>query len=469
MKPFAHQSFQKLEVLSPRAHQALFKSAKGTLQDYAEISSSPTVENIGFIGKSARRTFLDVYQNFVRNYHPGTSEDKISKIITEFRNNPVLLTSNHTQLDINPMNLYPTIFLKMVSDVIETEGIPTLSGTVVKFQDALNGIQDKHQPNRKRRFGADIIYVNEYPINVTATSDSHNPFSYSQGRHMHASGVRSDVIGEKVHFHIDFSDIGAECSEKAERCLRRLRENLRSIKDQDTFAQLIQEGNKVIWEKYFESAQSGKIPISLESAFDREVSAQFILNKDLPFYEIFSSYDGVKKLKEIGLKTINNLKAEKILKDTTNFFWDIRNKKIKPLLLTETGFKTKDNIVIPFDPKTIAQYLRKGSISPSLFMQHAAFILARIKTFGGNFQIGYSGVIRAILSNYLRESGKIAESVLLHQQDYNRLGAPINDWTEYFDIDGGTTFEAFSEKYRNMPLVKASDNFSGIINSRLSL
>jgi hypothetical protein len=447
----------------------------------------------------AERLLFDAYERSVREFFgringyrqiknsPLYDESTIDAAVQEFRQSPVFLTTPHTELDTNPLELYPKALYLMGAKAAGQRFLPMRSSSVVKMLDKAHGLSDPDNPGSSNmQFGPNIVR-NPGGGRVLVLAQAGRPIGNKKAEKLSVCGVHSTNepdIAFVLRNHPNSINNSGSANLRA--FAEYVYEELRGIPAQSSALDAFSLGNHVLWQKVFRPS-GDTVPIQLDNRFDRMLCASHLRHKDSILRHILTNYENASLLQGIGRKILEEYNAIDLYPDGnfspspqylskgTDFFWDTRGPEIRAMRLNrDSGKLLSASKSRPYsicvDPDIIAGQLEAGNISPSLFMIFAPLALAQCKTAGGNMQIAYQPWIRKILSGYAREIGEGQLADILIESQHNEWAAPIWNWTEFFDLlgqlcpDSPESFnvDILTNHYRNQTVAEASCNFNNL-------
>lgn len=179
-------------------------------------------------------------------------------------------------------------------------------------------------------------------------------------------------------------------------------------------------------------------PLLMNDYFSSLLVANHVLDEQGIIYKlIFSTYFR-SKLKQI-IHSMQQNKHHLFLKQGTEYFWGVRDNKIRALKITDNYFLEESKnpnkqLKIRLDSQSLYQALINGVLIPNIFLSFLVLsLLPQIRVLGGTRQIAYFPLIQKIFNELLDPN--IQEEQELRQEILNN---DLNAWGTNF-IQGETT------------------------------
>lgn len=166
-------------------------------------------------------------------------------------------------------------------------------------------------------------------------------------------------------------------------------------------------------------------------------------------------------------------KQHLFLKPSTDYFWGLRDNKIRRLKITNNCLQEdiaehNKPIKIPMESGAICEALNSGILLPNIFLSFLVLsLLPQIRVIGGTRQIGYFPLIQEIFSRLL-DTDVFEENELLQELKENDLSAwgtnfiqdevtPL-EWLGY--LPKGKEFSILSKHYCDMSIAEVTKELS---------
>lgn len=140
-----------------------------------------------------------------------------------------------------------------------------------------------------------------------------------------------------------------------------------------------------------------------DDALTASVTATYLDNDDTVLSRLLFDVRARARLEEVMASTLARGPGRLILRDTTQYFWGVRDGRIRPLRIDGSVLRERDNrarVVVPYTAKDVAGALRAGIVYPNLFVGFLALsILPRVRVLGGSSQLIYMPLISTICAD----------------------------------------------------------------------
>lgn len=335
--------------------------------------------------------------------------------ISEFDRYPILQTGPHCQLYVNEIDFNAVLMSWMGSQIHQ-----------VKHAFILNSVTRTIQWGKRQ--GPAWLELKKY--------DEINLFNLTP-KQMSKLSVCTPYPG--LTYFIDHFTKYCMQSDSCEK--KGLEKLLLSIepKEYDGFIQAFTSSNKKLLMQC-DSDQEIQ-PLIMNDHFTSILVAEHLTNQEEIIYQLIFSPEKRKKLKQL----VNSLTHEKhhvFLKQGTEYFWGVRDNKIRALkiegdFLKEETKNLNKQLKIPLDHQSIRLALIDGLLIPNIFLSFLVLsLMPQIRVLGGTRQIAYLPLIQKIFIELLNP-----EILLEHELRQELLGNDLNAWGTNFIRDETTPLE----------------------------
>ncbi|WP_454784788.1 hypothetical protein [Legionella sp. WA2024007413] len=182
-------------------------------------------------------------------------------------------------------------------------------------------------------------------------------------------------------------------------------------------------------------------PVILNDNFTSLLVAEHLGEPDGIIYQLIFSPKQRSKLKHLVNLLIHE-KSHQFLKQGTDFFWGVRDSKIRALkvddnVLKEETTNVSKQLKIPLEHQSIRTALINGQLIPNIFLSFLVLcLMPQIRVLGGTRQIAYLPLIQKIFCKLLRPN-VVDEQELLQEM----LSNDLNAWGTNFIRDKSTPLE----------------------------
>ncbi|MCW8470492.1 hypothetical protein OQJ19_07470 [Fluoribacter gormanii] len=182
-------------------------------------------------------------------------------------------------------------------------------------------------------------------------------------------------------------------------------------------------------------------PLILNDHFTSLLVAEHLRDPDGVIYHLIFSTKQRSKLKHLA-NLLMHEKNHVFLKQGTEYFWGVRNNKIRALRIEDNFLKEETNDIskqlkIPLAPQSICEALVNGQLIPNIFLSFIVLcLMPQIRVLGGTRQIAYLPLIQKIFSQLLNPD-------ILEEREFLQelLSNDLNAWGTNFIQDTSTPLE----------------------------
>ncbi|KTC91428.1 hypothetical protein [Fluoribacter dumoffii] len=182
-------------------------------------------------------------------------------------------------------------------------------------------------------------------------------------------------------------------------------------------------------------------PVILNDNFTSLLVAEHLRDPEGIIYQLIFSSKQRSKLNYL-INLLMHEKSHLFLKQGTEFFWGVRDNKIRALRIVDNVFKEETTklskqLKIPLDPQSICEALINGQLIPNIFLSFLVLcLMPQIRVLGGTRQIAYLPLIQKIFGELLGPN-VVDEQELLQEM----LSNDLNAWGTNFIQDTSTPLE----------------------------
>lgn len=380
----------------------------------------------------------------VRAAGSGYCESEIHEMIETIRRRPVIQTGPHCYLMIEPDAFFTHLFSVMGLTAHLEKWYISYSVSTVKFIEKANK-------------GPGWLWLDGQHVNVFGRSTSQlQPYS---------------ICGHSAAYRFVLKPANSQSHHPA-------RDRLAAIlpeREFDTAAEAIKTANGRLWRSCFGNE------ISFLQLDDTDISALVVDHLRDPHSWLSRNFIGDRELVSTFLRTVRKIDEGPWagwIKFNTDFFWLLRDGRLKPLRLERNILCDEAGVYkAAFDRLSLADFLETGEIVPSLFMVFLVIgILPGLRALGGSRQTVYYPLMRQALLIALDRSSdpinaSLAEAIRSDPMPSgwgHRTVAPIYaaPW-QLFTADEPATLASLLEIFGSRSLEETSGELPGFVNDKL--
>ncbi|MCW8469906.1 hypothetical protein OQJ19_04445 [Fluoribacter gormanii] len=182
-------------------------------------------------------------------------------------------------------------------------------------------------------------------------------------------------------------------------------------------------------------------PLIMNDHFTSLLVAKHLSEPEGIIYQLIFSPEKRNKLKH-SIASLMHEKNHVFLKQGTEYFWGVRNNKIRALKIVDNVIKEETTnlskqLEIPLAPQSICEALINGQLIPNIFLSFLVLcLMPQIRVLGGTRQIAYLPLIQKIF-------GQILNPDVLEEREFLQelLSNDLNAWGTNFIQDNSTPLE----------------------------
>ena len=424
--------FQAMERICPSVAHDLQMNWSHKLSDYIDQvwKSPPSCQSA--ISITARQTFYSALRRF-----PLLQKIDHDTAIAEFDNAPILQTGPHCQLFVNDIDFNALLFSWMGSRHHNLNYTFILNSATRTLQ-------------WSKSCGPAWLNLSSSSINLFGMS----PKKMSK---MSVCAPSTPITYRKELIENNLSQIAQEEQEGLIK--------LFSVINPTPYPNMISAFTSPNLELINKCDIKGEVsPIILNDYFTSYVVAEHLQQTDGIIYKLLFTEQKRIKLNSL-IEGLKNTPERTFLKESTQYFWGMRDNKIRALIIYN-GFLLEEindeekKIKIPFNPEAIYSALYEGRLIPNIFLSFIVLsLMPQIRVIGGTRQIAYFPLIQHLLCELLDKHIPV-EDDLREELQTNKL----NTWGTYLirhtltplqwlgKLPAGNELASLSDYYLNQPL-----------------